>query len=119
MSAPDRQTAFRNRVADEDQRELIDQIERGLRPGGTRYGSDMPRPGDERNRERYDRFAARYGRHGVFALPEKVVVRHHAREWIAELLAAFPCVEYETIEVRTMNDNPARGFQYLGRKPRA
>jgi SAM-dependent methyltransferase len=99
------------------QRSLLAETERVLRPGGLLYLSDVLVNNDERNRERYERDAEKYKCYGVFELPEGVVVRHHSREWIAELTGSFQQLEYETFTVTTMNGNASAAFQYLGRKP--
>ncbi len=99
-----------------EQRILMAEAERVLQPGGLLYVSDVLINDDQRNQERYERDAERYGCYGVFALPEGVVVRHHQREWIDELLSPFQQLEYEPFTVTTMNGNASAAFQYLGRK---
>jgi SAM-dependent methyltransferase len=101
---------------DIDQRRLVAEIERVLRRDGLLYISDLLLNEDERNRERYERFHKAYGTYGVFELPEGVVVRHHAREWIEALTASFEQLEYEPFSVITMNGNSSSAFQYLGRR---
>jgi len=100
----------------EAQRALIVDAERILRPGGLLYISDLLLNEDERNCERYERYAQVYGTLGVFELPEGVVVRHHRKEWIDELTSSFIQLEYEPFTVMTMNGNTSAAFQYLGRK---
>jgi len=99
-----------------EQRVLLRAIEQVLRPGGLIYLSDLLLNDDERNRERYQRFAEGYKCYGVFELPEGVAVRHHQREWIEELTSSFRQLEYEPFTVTTMNGNTSAAFQYLGRK---
>lgn len=101
---------------DHDQRVVLTEVERVLRPGGLLYISDLLVNNDLRNRERYERYAERYECYGVFELPEGVVVRHHEREWIAEITRPFHRLEYEPFNVTTMNGNVSAAFQYLGRK---
>jgi hypothetical protein len=60
----------------------------------------------------------KFGCYGVFELPEGVVVRHHTREWIDELLRDFRSQKFEPFEVTTMNGNLSAAFQYVGRKPK-
>jgi SAM-dependent methyltransferase len=98
------------------QRSLLAETERVLRPGGLLYISDVLVNNDERNRERYKRDAEKYKCYGVFELPEGVVVRHHRKEWIAEITGSFQQLEYEPFNVTTMNGNASAAFQYLGRK---
>jgi len=99
-----------------EQRVLLRAIEQVLRPGGLIYLSDLLLNDDERNRERYQRFAEGYKCYGVFELPEGVAVRHHQREWIEELTSSFRQLEYQPFTVTTMNGNTSAAFQYLGRK---
>lgn len=100
----------------DEQRWLMSETQRVLRPGGLIYVSDLLVNPDERNRVRYERGAEAFGCYGVFELPEGVVVRHHRRQWITELLAPFDELEFEPFTVTTMNGNASNAFQYLGRK---
>jgi SAM-dependent methyltransferase len=100
---------------DEDQRALLCEIRRVLRPGGLLYISDLLLNLDLRNLERYDRYAEEYGTYGIFELPEGVVMRHHQKGWIEELTGSFGQLEFELFEVTTMNSNKSAAFQYLGR----
>jgi SAM-dependent methyltransferase len=100
----------------QQQRMLVAEAERVIRPGGVLYVSDVLVNNDKRNRDRYEKGAAAYGGYGVFELPEGVVVRHHQREWIEELMNPFEQLEYEPFTVTTMNGNTSAAFQYLGRK---
>jgi SAM-dependent methyltransferase len=102
---------------DHEQRVLLSETERVLRPGGLLYVSDVLVNDDARNRERYERDADRYNCYGVFELPEGVVVRHHTKEWIEKITGPFQQLEYEPFNVTTMNGNMSAAFQYLGRKP--
>jgi len=99
-----------------DQRLLVAEVERVLRPGGMVYISDLLVNSDQRNRERYERFAATHGCYGVFELPEGVVVRHHEIDWIEEITRPFQRIALEPFKVTTMNGNVSAAFQYLGRK---
>lgn len=101
---------------DDEQRSLIVEAERVLCPGGLLYLSDLLINSDQRNHERYQRFAEGYQRYGVFDLPEGVTVRHHQKEWIEELTRNFERLEYKPFQVTTMNGNESAAFQYLGRK---
>jgi len=98
-----------------NQKALIDDARRVLRPGGLLYISDVLINTDERNRKRYAEHADKYGCYGVFELPEGVVVRHHSEDWIAEITRAYVRLKYEPFTVTTMNGNTSAAFQYLGR----
>lgn len=98
---------------DDEQRALMFEVERILRPNGLLYVSDLLINDDQRNRERYEKYAGTYG---VFALPEGVVVRHHTLDWIKKITMAFEQLEFQPFTVTTMNGNASAAFQYLGRK---
>lgn len=100
----------------EGQRKLLENLSRLLRPGGLLYISDFYLQEDERNRQRYERFATEFDVYGVFRLPEGTILRHHSVEWIEALTSEFKVVHLAQMSVTTMNESPAKGFQYLGEK---
>jgi SAM-dependent methyltransferase len=102
---------------DAEQRAVVEEIERILRPGGLLYLSDYWLQDDERNRERYGQSLEKYGTYGVFEVAEGVAVRHHRREWIDELLARWDRLAAADFQVITMNGHKAAAFQWLGRRP--
>nr|BFE60318.1 hypothetical protein GCM10020063_048440 [Dactylosporangium thailandense] len=101
---------------DEGQRALLAELHRVLAPGALLYVSDMGLQDDERNRARYERFAAVHGTYGVFETGDGAVVRHHTDAWFADLFAAFDPVDSREIPVRTMNGNPVNARQFLLRR---
>jgi SAM-dependent methyltransferase len=102
---------------DDGQRSLIAELHRLLRPNGLLYISDLWLQSDERNLTRYASDESKYGKYGVFDLPEGVIVRHHSPDWITTLTSDFDHVALDNIEVVTMNGNPAKAFQWFGLKP--
>ena len=102
---------------DDDQRALLAEITRVLRPGGILYISDLLINSDMRNLARYDRDADELGVYGVFQHPEGAIVRHHREDWIQQLTLAFVPIEFEHFMATTMNGNSSAAFQYLGRLP--
>lgn len=103
-------------VSDEEQRQLIQEISRVLKPGGILYVNDFLLNTDERNINRYQQFQEKYGTYGIFELPEGTVLRHHSREWIQELLSSFETEKYSDLTFTTMNGHTSNGFYYFGRK---
>src|SRR5580700_2861818 len=84
-------------ASDDDQRRLVVDVMRVLRPGGLIYVSDMPLQTDARNRARYDASAARFGGYGVFETEDGGVLRHHTEAHFDDLLAGLEPVERETL----------------------
>jgi ubiquinone/menaquinone biosynthesis C-methylase UbiE len=103
--------------SDDDQRRLLAEVRRVVRPGGILYISDLLINSDVRNLERYERHADQFGVYGVFKLPEGVIVRHHREEWIEQLTIAFARIAFQHFTATTMNGNESAAFQYLGRVP--
>ncbi len=100
----------------EDQKKIISEIYRILKPGGIIYISDYVLQTDSRNIERYNAFKTLYGRYGVFEIAPSIAMRHHDYDHINNLLAPFAKKHYENIEVKTMNGHSSQGFQYVGMK---
>ena len=103
--------------ADNDQRAVVTELRRVVRPGGLLYISDYGLQEDQRNQDRYTRFEPKYRTFGVFEVSQDVAVRHHSREWIASLLCDWEPVAATDIQITTMNGHEAAGFQWLGRRP--
>ena len=61
----------------DDQKRLIAEIHRVLRPGGCLLISDYPLQHDARNRDRYERDHEEFGLYGTFRLVDGAVVRRH------------------------------------------
>ncbi|MEU6609004.1 hypothetical protein ABZ922_28810 [Streptomyces shenzhenensis] len=98
------------------QRRLVDELSRVLKPGGMLYLSDLLLQDDERNRDRYARFAERYGTYGVFETSDGAVCRHHPSDWFTSLLADFEIADSRRITVATMNGHESKGIQILARR---
>ena len=104
---------------DDAQRRLVGELARVVKPGGLLYISDLLLRDDERNRNRYDRFAERYGTYGVFETGDGAVCRHHPSDWFSTLLAGFQATDIRYLTVTTMNGHESSGIQILARKPTA
>ena len=101
---------------DEEQKILIDEIRRVLRPGGILYIGDYLINEDDRNQKRYEKYESVFGTYGVFELPEGAICRHHSEEYIRSLLKEFETLEFFPTTYTTMNGHSATGFCYFGRK---
>jgi SAM-dependent methyltransferase len=102
---------------DADQDLLMAETFRVLKPGGIVYLCDFLLNHDQRNLERYARFADTYGTYGVFELPDGGIVRHHTRKRAEALVQAFTVLHFEETVFTTMNGNRSNGFTCIARKP--
>ena len=103
-------------VEDEEQGKLINEIHRVLKDNGILYINDYMINEDQRNIERYDKYKDKYGKYGIFELPEGALVRHHTKDHIIEITKDFHELVFETAIYTTMNGNKSNGFYYIGRK---
>lgn len=102
---------------DRNQRALIEDVRRVLRPGGYLYVSDLPLQTDARRIARYERSRPEGLPYGTFALDGgRAVMRHHTDDWFDELFAAFRIVDRAALSVATMRGRTADAVQYLLRK---
>ena len=106
-------------VEDEDQKKLIDEILRVLKANGIFYINDYMINEDKRNIKRYNKYKDKYGKYGVFVLPEGAVVRHHTKDHIFEITKDFHAIVFEPVIYTTMNGNKSNGFYYIGKKKQA
>ncbi len=102
--------------SDSEQRKLISEIERVLKPGGILYINDFLLNTDERNISRYEKYASQYETYGVFELAEGATLRHHSEAHIQKLTASFETKQFKHLTFKTMNGNVSNGFFYIGRK---
>jgi len=102
---------------DEEQRRLMTELRRALRPGGLALVCDFPLQGDARNRERYERYAAKYGRYGVFEVEGGGVARHHDPAWLDALTSGFERLHTLTLDAVTLTGKPAKAISLVVRKP--
>lgn len=102
--------------SDSDQKNLVSEIERVLKPGGIIYINDFLLNTDERNLSRYQKYENKYRNYGVFELEEGATLRHHREEYIQELTTSFDTKEFHHLTFKTMNGNTSNGFLYIGMK---
>ncbi len=100
---------------DLEQRQIMNEIRRVLKPGGCLFISDLPLQWSARYLGRYEAGQKRYGQYGVFDLDDGGVVRHHELGYFMQLVGDFTTLAMETHEVVTMNGNNAQAVRYIGR----
>ena len=102
--------------ADADQRALVAELRRLIRPGGLLYISDYLLQPGERYAARYEAGLARHGVLGVWDREDGGVFRHHAREGLDALLADFELVSEREVETVTLSGASATAIQRLARR---
>lgn len=102
--------------SDYEQRKLISEIKRVLKPGGILYINDFLLNTDERNISRYQKYANQYENYGIFELAEGATLRHHSEDYIHELTTSFETKQFKHLTFKTMNGNISNGFFYIGIK---
>lgn len=103
-------------ISGNDQRKLIAEMKRVLKPEGLVYINDFLINNDHRNINRYEKYEKKYGIYGVFEIEEGVAMRHHTLEWISELTSSFARLLFEEKTYSTMNGHISKGFCFIGRK---
>jgi ubiquinone/menaquinone biosynthesis C-methylase UbiE len=101
-------------VKDEDQVQLLDEIERVLKPHGILYVNDFLINQDQRNIDRYEACTKNHGRYGVFELDEGAKLRHHTIDHLFCMTRNFETLQFEKRVYTTMNQHTSNGFYYLG-----
>jgi SAM-dependent methyltransferase len=101
---------------DGEQRALMAELRRLIRPGGLLYLSDYPLQTAARNVARYEAGAARHGVYGVWDRDDGGVFRHHTREALDAAMEGFELVAERDIASVTMSGSPATVTQRLGRR---
>lgn len=103
-------------IKENEQKQLIEEIHRVLKPNGILYINDYLLNTDERNISRYEEFKNKYKQYGIFELPEGGVFRHHSKEWIIKLLKDFETIKLQELVFTTMNGHKSNAFYYFGKK---
>lgn len=106
-----------------DWRAALDRAFALLRPGGVLYIHDFVcDPGSPVYGSRYTQGTARGWRPGNFAVQNAsgeliFIAHHHSAADIAEISALYETLLLEQHDSLSMNGNPCRMFEFIGRKP--
>lgn len=101
---------------DDEQRALLGELSRLLKPGGLLYLSDYLLQSDARYLARYRAGSARHGVYGVWDREDGGVFRHHTREGLDALLAGFERIAEREVPTTTMTGAAATAIQVLARR---
>ncbi|MBX7066646.1 MAG: class I SAM-dependent methyltransferase [Parachlamydiales bacterium] len=109
-------TILTSMIHKDDQKALIAEILRILKPGGILYLSDFLICDHPRYQEKYIQGQKQFGEWGIYTTSENLTVRHHTSRWILDLLSPFDLQWFEQFDFKTMNNNPARTIHCIGKK---
>lgn len=92
-----------------EQREIVEELKRILKPGGVAYVADfLLTPAHYQSK--YEAGEEYYGEWGVYKTSEGGVVRHHTQDYIDALFKDFRRAWYLEQPYVTMNGNPVLSF---------
>jgi len=103
-------------IRDNDQKKLMNEVKRVIKPGGILFIADFLLNTDERNMQRYSFFENKYDKYGVFEIEPDVPVRHHDQKQLDDLFTGFTQISFKTTVFNTMNGHESNGFYYFGKK---
>ncbi|MEU7486493.1 class I SAM-dependent methyltransferase [Streptomyces sp. NPDC042319] len=106
---------------DAEQRAVLGELARVVRPGGLLHLSDVPLQTDPRSRARYAAYEDEFGAYGVFRTEDGAVVRHHEPEQLRRLLRmhGFAVAEERTAVVGALHGHSVRRVQLIARRESA
>ncbi len=96
---------------------LMDEIRRVLKPNGLLYITDFLVCDHPSYHEKYASGLKQFGTWGVYTTNENLTVRHYTSQAIMDLLKSFDIQWFEQFDFKTMNQNPARTFHCIAKKP--
>jgi len=99
-----------------EQRDLMSELRRLIRPGGLLYLSDYPLQTEARNVARYETGFARHGVYGVWDRDDGGVFRHHGREALDALTRGFDVIAEAEIATTTLSGAAVTAVQRLCRR---
>ena len=101
---------------DTEQRAVMAELRRLIRPGGLLYVSDYLLQTDARYLARYAAGEARHGVYGVWDRGDGGVFRHHTGEGLDALLEGFDRIAERQVETATLSGASAVATQRLSRR---
>ena len=98
----------------ESQKELLNDIKRVLKPGGVIYINDFLLNSGFKRWLFYKKAQKETGIYGAFKTYDGATVRHHAEDYILNLLSDFKTHDYQKFVIPTMNGNKSNSFGFIG-----
>ncbi len=98
----------------ESQKVLLNDIKRVLKPGGIIYINDFLLNSGFKRWLFYKKAQKETGVYGAFKTYDGATVRHHAEDYILNLLSDFKTLDFQKIVIPTMNGNKSNSFGFIG-----
>jgi len=99
-----------------DQKKIIDEIYRVLKPNGIIYLCDFLITDTEQFIEKYSKFNEKgHCNYGVYRTTEGIYVRHHRLKYLFDLLTNFDILWLQQLDFETMNKNPVKTVHLIAR----
>lgn len=98
----------------ESQKVLLNDIKRVLKTGGIIYINDFLLNTGFKRWFFYKKAQKETGIYGAFKTYDGATVRHHAENYILNLLSDFKTLDYQKFVIPTMNGNKSNSFGFIG-----
>lgn len=98
----------------ESQKGLLNDIKKVLKPGGVIYINDFLLNSGFKRWLFYKKAQKETGIYGAFKTYDGATVRHHAEDYILNLISDFKTVDYQKFVIPTMNGNKSNSFGFIG-----
>lgn len=103
-------------IDQKEQKKIVQEMKRILKPGGILYVSDFIISSHPRYTQRYQKGFEEFKIKGVYTTDEGIVVKHYSTKEVTELLQDFNLLWLEQFDFKTMNQNVARTFHLVAKR---
>lgn len=99
----------------EEQKSLINEIKRVLKPNGYLFLNDFLINKDLRNSLRYRQYEEKYGEYGVFESNDGLVLKHFFENELIDLFTDFEEIYRNKTKCKTMNGGISNSISFIGK----
>lgn len=98
----------------EEQKALINEIKRVLKPNGYVFLNDFLINKDLRNSLRYRQYEEKYGEYGVFELSDGLVLKHYFENKLIDLFTDFKEIYRNKTKCKTLSGAISNSISFIG-----
>lgn len=98
----------------EEQKALINEIKRVLKPNGFLFLYDFLINKDLRNSLRYRQYEEKYGEYGVFELNDGLVIKHYFENELTDLFTDFKEIYRNKTKCKTLSGAISNSISFIG-----